>query len=409
VVGVSRRLLLNGCAGSIIAGAVGVPPSAGYGQTFDVVTGCAAAPPFSISDVNKLFQGVASGPRPDVACFYYPSWYSDPVRRRMFQRQPGTEWDTVAASRPVVPCEIQPKVPLWGPFDASDPHWAEREIAAAANAGIDVFVYDWIYNKEHPVLSVPLERAFLHAANRRAIKFAVMWVNQDDPEARLDYQSLDWDRMINYALSTYMTQKNYWKVDGKPVFGIYQFKSLLAHYGGDALRVKVAELKNNAKRAGFPDLYLFCCIDYVSPEDPGLFGFDASTMYNALGLTPFGTNPKRTIIPFREAAAEVVSVWGEYANYQSIPFFPDCPVGWDNSARAGAKARMVVYRSAEQYEALLIGAKQFLWQRRYRPAILFLSSWNEWGEDHYLLPDRAYGDSYLKAVKRALAGKRTTM
>ena len=29
-----------------------------------------------------------------------------------------------------------------------------------------------------------------------------------------------------------------------------------------------------------------------------------------------------------------------------------------------------------------------------------MGAWNEWTEDHYLLPDEVYGYSYLEAVKR---------
>ena len=42
-----------------------------------------------------------------------------------------------------------------------------------------------------------------------------------------------------------------------------------------------------------------------------------------------------------------------------VPFFPDCPVGWDDSPRFGAAAHMVVERSPDQYEILLRAARQF--------------------------------------------------
>jgi hypothetical protein len=34
------------------------------------------------------------------------------------------------------------------------------------------------------------------------------------------------------------------------------------------------------------------------------------------------------------------------------------------------------------------------------PAVVMLSAWNEWTEDHVLLPDTIWGYSYLEAVKR---------
>ena len=49
------------------------------------------------------------------------------------------EWDLVKAATPRFPGHQQPKVPLWGHEDESDPKVMERKIAAAADHGIDVF------------------------------------------------------------------------------------------------------------------------------------------------------------------------------------------------------------------------------------------------------------------------------
>ena len=50
----------------------------------------------------------------------------------------------------------------------------------------------------------------------------------------------------------------------------------------------------------------------------------------------------------------------------------------------------------------MVAAKYFLAEASAGvPNIVFLSSWNEWTEDHVLLPDTVYGYSYLEAVRRA--------
>jgi len=67
----------------------------------------------------------------------------------------------------------------------------------------------------------------------------------------------------------------------------------------------------------------------------------------------------------------------------------------------GASARMVTQRSPDQFQRLMIAAKYFLAETGGEtPPIVFLSSWNEWTEDHVLLPDTVYGFSYLEAVQR---------
>jgi hypothetical protein len=52
-----------------------------------------------------------------------------------------------------------------------------------------------------------------------------------------------------------------------------------------------------------------------------------------------------------------------------------------------------------KYEILLRAARQFVEGQPQR--VIFLSSWNEWTEDHMLPPDSVHGNSYLEAVARA--------
>jgi hypothetical protein len=76
----------------------------------------------------------------------------------------------------------QPKTPLWGYFDESDPKWAAREIELAVAHGIDVFVYDWYWYEAmegNKFLHGGLENGFLKAANNQQMKFALMWANHD--------------------------------------------------------------------------------------------------------------------------------------------------------------------------------------------------------------------------------------
>jgi cystathionine beta-lyase/cystathionine gamma-synthase len=66
---------------------------------------------------------------------------------------------------------------------------------------------------------------------------------------------------------------------------------------------------------------------------------------------------------------------------------------------------MITQRSPDQFERLMIAAKYFLAESgASAPKIVFLSSWNEWTEDHVLAPDTVYGYSYLEAVRRAFRG-----
>ena len=68
-------------------------------------------------------------------------------------------------------------------------------------------------------------------------------------------------------------------------------------------------------------------------------------------------------------------------------------------AGVGQGAHVFIHRTPDQYERFLEAAKYFLAEKKTNPAVVFLSSWNEWTEDHYLVPDTVHGYGYLEAVR----------
>ena len=100
-------------------------------------------------------------------------------------------------------------------------------------------------------------------------------------------------------------------------------------------------------------------------------------MYHTFGWT-YGEKPPGARTPYGTAALRSIQAWRETAAKVSVPFFPDCPVGWDDSPRFGTSAHMVTQRTPDQYERLLRAAKYFSAASSVKPKIVFLSAWNEW-------------------------------
>ena len=97
-----------------------------------------------------------------LAAFYFPDYHCD--ERMEKEHGPGwTEWDVVQAARSRFPGHRQPKVPLWGYGDESEPEVMAKKIDAAADHGIGTFLFDWYWYGEKPFLEGALKRGFLNA------------------------------------------------------------------------------------------------------------------------------------------------------------------------------------------------------------------------------------------------------
>jgi Glycosyltransferase WbsX len=355
----------------------------------------------SVSLHNKKFETVA---------YNYPGWHSTPFMDKRFENG-WTEFEVLRNSKPLYPGHLFPKYPLWGYFDESTPEGSEREIDAAADFGIDVWMIDWYWFSGTMLFQEQLENGFLKAPNRSRLKFAIMWAFDDwtnlfptrspnDVAVLLKQQTDEADmlRMIDYCIEHYFHQPNYWRIEGKLVLGLFNVNLFLKYLPEDQFKRTFEKMRERVARAGLGDIHLQANLGYEGHDLRNL-GFQSATLYHTFGLTYAGGIPgSRT--PYGRAALDTIRVWKEGAAKVTVPYFPDCPVGWDDSARYGSKSAMVTQRTPDQYQRLLRAAQHFSAQSSVRSNIIFLSSWNEWTEDHVLLPDTVFGYSYLDAVRR---------
>jgi hypothetical protein len=355
----------------------------------------------------------------EVVAYNFPSWHPSPAMEKYFG-EGWTEFEAVRHAKPWFEDEIQPKHPLWGMYDSSapgsfneaDPEWAAREIELAASSGIDAFMVDWYWHEGTQFYQEQLEQGFLRAPNRHKLKFAVMWANHNWPnnypapirgkEAILypqTYSESDMDRLTDYLLEHYLRQPNAWRIDGEPVFAIFNIAGeagILRHFGVEKLRKVFDRMQDRAARAGLKGLHIQASHIYTAGETPlKECGFSSATHYHTFG----GGTPGKTT-EYAEALERSIETWKATAPKLNLPYFPDCPVGWDNSPRYGSNAHCVLHRTPDQYELQLLAAKHFVASRPAHPRVIFLSAWNEWTEDHYLLPDALYGYGFLDAVRR---------
>lgn len=381
---------------------------------------------FTRQTMEQLVEATTSmsGIQFQAIAYNFPSWHPSPYMEKLFGRG-WTEFEAVRHATPWFEGEIQPKRPLWGMYDPAvagsfneaDPEWAAREIDLAASSGIDAFMIDWYWHMGAQFYHEQLEQGFLKAPNRQKMKFAVMWANHNwanlypaplkGKEAILNpqtYSQADMERLTEYLLEHYLRQPNYWRIQDQPVFSIFNVDGdagIMNHFGVEKLPGIFDMMRNRAAKAGLRGLHIQASHVYRAGSTPlKAAGFDSATHYHTFGGGP----PGKTTL-YARAMEKSIRTWKETVSKLDVPYFPDCPVGWDNSPRYGKSAHMVTNKTPDQFELQLLAAKRFAASQRTTPPAIFLSSWNEWTEDHCLLPDEIYGYSFLDAVRRQFARK----
>jgi len=206
----------------------------------------------------------------------------------------------------------------------------------------------------------------------------------------------------------FFKQPNYYKIDGKPVFMIYDVKNFIAGLGGiEQAADAVKWFRKQVKKAGFPDLEFqfvmrspkhnysgFDAVDTGKPQDEMLrkIGFDSSSHYQ------FGhfLNVNDSYPNIVDGA---IADWKAIDSTFSMPYYPHISIGWDNSPRIKESA-VVRDNTPENFEKALLKAKEYADSHPDQCPLITINSWNEWTETSYLQPDDVFGYGYLEAVSR---------
>ena len=198
-----------------------------------------------------------------VASYYFGNYHPGDPRNEKNKGKGWAEWELVRAAKPRFPGHQQPKVPLWGYEDESDPKVMEKKIDAAADHGVNVFIFDWYYYNDGPFLDRPIDNGFLKAANNSRIKFAFMWANHDwieihpykrgAPRKTLYPGAVtpeNFDKICDHVIKNYFSHPSYWKIGGKPYFSFYELTKLLEGFGSvSATRAALDRFREKVKAA----------------------------------------------------------------------------------------------------------------------------------------------------------------
>ncbi len=364
-------------------------------------------------------------PRPQVVAIYCPLWH----RYNHMDSWHGygwNEWELLKTAPPRFEGHYQPLHPSWGYFDESDPNWGAREIALAADHHIDVFLFDWYWYSGVRLMEEALENAFLKAPNRKRLKFALMWANHDWADyfpapydkpwnswLPLRHSAADLTRVFDYCIAHYFRQPNYWKVQGRLFFSVFQPGKFLKELGGPAeVRSLLASLDEKLHRGRLPAVHW-----NAMTTDPKLSarcqeaGFHSTTAYN---IVSSGKNSPNLTQEYEDLIATHEKAWAAMAS-APLPNFPIVTMGWDVTPRCEHNVpwpfaknnypytHVVLGNTPERFGSFCQRAADFVRADPKAPGAVFINAWNEWTEGSYLLPEAKYGTAYLEEIRRVFS------
>ena len=331
-----------------------------------------------------------------------------------------TEWTNTAKAKPLFKGHYQPHVPAdLGFYDLRLPEARAAQAALAREHGIEAFCYYHYWFGGRRLLERPFEAVL--ESGEPDFPFCLCWANQTwtgiwhgAPNRVLIEQTYPGDddhrRHFDFLLRAFLDRR-YLRVDGKPVFIVYNPDELPEPQ-------RTTDLwRTLAVRAGLPGLHLVA--EHSSAAwNPVDHGFDARV---AVRLPP----RRRTLQAWATWKTPIRKLRYRYADWRQLPTihryehvsdhlivlppadiesYPCAIPNWDNTARSGANGMLLQGSTPELFRAQFRKAVAAVGHYPPEHKLVFIKSWNEWAEGNHLEPDLKFGRRYLEVVRDEVRG-----
>lgn len=372
--------------------------------------------------VSAAFIANAQKPGYDVAAYIWPAYHDEPRYKEIGIFPDGVgEWEAIYNAKPKFEGHRQPRKPKWGYFNEADPKMQEKIIRTATKYGVNTFIFDWYWYDGRPFLE-DVVNAFLKARNCGKMKFYLMWANhtansywdRNEPDKSKVYWHGEtsreaFDRFTSHLIEDYFKRPNYYTIDGKPVFSIYELSTFIKGMGGmEAAKDALDAFRSQCVAAGLKGVHIQAILWSELPKSlSGVPGDASDTQDNTvkyLGIESLTNYQWCHFVPLKEYdkwGEEAIRKWEEFDRSFDVPYFPHVSIDWDNNPRfPGPAWPAVTGVTPERFETFLRKAKEYADGHPDQKPLITINAWNEWSEGSYLEPDTVYGYKFLKAVKK---------
>lgn len=351
-----------------------------------------------------------------------------------------TEWTNVASAKPLFRNHYQPHIPAdLGFYDLRLEETRVDQANLARQYGIEGFCY-WYYwfGNGDKILHRPIMEVL--ESGKPDYPFCLAWANHSWTTSTWIKQSLSSSCIIKeqkylgeedyvrffYDVLPAFKDSRYINVDGKPLFLIHNAEAIPdvqlllstwkklsiknglkgVYFIASSNGISYSSIRNGKKTYNLPS------IKQTSEIYNNLFklGFDAvnsqnkeraliqkeSSLVNFLKLsvnlrTSFSILDKHRQKDFNKY------LLSDFDKLENV--FPSVYSNWDRSPRSGRSATILTESTPAVFKEILQQTSRYIMNKSDEHKIVFLRSWNEWGEGNHIEPDKKYGRGYLESIK----------
>ena len=360
-----------------------------------------------------------------VIAFYLPQFHPTPNNDVWWGRG-FTEWTNVGKAKPLFKGHYQPKVPAdLGYYDLRLPEVREAQAELAKKAGIEGFCYyHYWFGDGRQELELPFNEVL--KLGEPDFPFCLCWANES-------WHSKFWSKSGNsfskqilveqkylgkednekhfYKLLPAFKDKRYLKIDGKPIFMIYRPFDFIG------IREFIQEWQRLAIENGLTGIHFLGQIGQInnntyqiyidSSLSFGLDGINIVRLWSASYRRNFCVKVYEKIISLVTGVPRGVLYKNVYHSFvgeeeYQTNIYPTLIPNWDHTPRSGNAGYVVFNSSPKLFQKHVEEVLERVECKPIEDRIVFLKSWNEWGEGNYMEPDLRYGLEYIHALRNAI-------
>lgn len=372
-----------------------------------------------------------------VIAYYLPQFHPTKINDKYWGKG-FTEWTNVTKAKPQYRGHYQPQIPAdLGFYDLRLPEIRQAQADMARENGVEGFMYwNYWFGNGKKILEMPIEELMRTA--KPDFPFCVGWANHD-------WSNKTWQKTKRFTKDTVFLKQEYLgkqdytdyfyyllpmfrdhryiKVDEKPLFYVFDPDSC------PDMKEFIQLWQHLAEKNGIPGIHFVARADSIGKADEIYIknfmnevkarydryidmGFDAVSSMNFRRAEILATgffkkiirNIRRKIFGYALNSHDYMKLTEHYyTDEDKLDYvYPQITPRKDKTPRAGKNALVYTGSTPEKFRIAIKMALEKIKDKDDEHKILFLNSWNEWGEGSYMEPDIVWGHQYLDVLREEI-------